>query len=245
MSVIEINGVSKVYGFGDATTIALDEVSLNIERGEFVAIMGPSGSGKSTLLNIIGLLDTPTHGSYRLDDRPVGGLSSNARARIRRQQIGFIFQNFNLLPRMTVIDNVALPLMYAGSGMTERLERASTILKKLDMGEREYYYPNQLSGGQSQRVAIARALANNPSIILADEPTGNLDSKNSKVIMDLLKDLNEQGNTLIMVTHSPELAAYAKRIIKVEDGKIAHDHTANAPVTKVKIRTQRRKKGEK
>ena len=242
MSVIEINGVSKVYGFGDATTIALDEVSLNVERGEFVAIMGPSGSGKSTLLNIIGLLDTPTHGIYKLDEQPVGGLSGNARARIRRQQVGFVFQSFNLLGRMTVIDNVALPLMYAGVGTTERLERASVILNKLDMGQREYYYPNQLSGGQSQRVAIARALANSPSIILADEPTGNLDSQNSDIIMALLKDLNEQGNTLIMVTHSPELAAYAGRIIKMEDGRIAHDAPANKLAIKVKVRSSRRSK---
>jgi putative ABC transport system ATP-binding protein len=165
MSVIEIKGLSKVYGFGDATTIALDEVTLSVDKGEFLAIMGPSGSGKSTLLNMIGLLDTPTGGQYRLDGKPVSGLGGNARARIRRQQIGFIFQSFNLLPRMTVIDNVALPLMYAGVGTTERLERASVILKKLGMQQREYYYPNQLSGGQAQRVAVARALANNPSII--------------------------------------------------------------------------------
>lgn len=218
-----MHGVSKVYGVGDATTIALDEVNLNIDRGEFVAIMGPSGSGKSTLLNLIGLLDTPTQGTYRLDDQPVGGLSKNARARVRRQQIGFIFQSFNLLPRMTVIDNVALPLMYAGVGSTERLERASIILKKLGLGEREYYFPNQLSGGQAQRVAVARALANNPSIILADEPTGNLDSRASATIMELLKDLNDQGNTLIMVTHSPELAAYAQRLIRLEDGRVVKD----------------------
>ena len=220
MSVIEIREMSKVYGMGDAATVALDEATIDIERGEFVAIMGPSGSGKSTLLNMIGLLDTPTSGQYRLDGQPVAGLSGNARARIRRQQVGFIFQSFNLLSRMTVIDNVALPLMYAGVGTTERLERASVILKKLDMGEREYYHPNQLSGGQAQRAAIARALANNPSIILADEPTGNLDSKNSEIIMGLLKDLNEQGNTLVMVTHSSAIARFAHRTIHMIDGRI-------------------------
>lgn len=221
MSVIEIRDMSKVYGTGDAATVALDEVTVDIERGEFVAVMGPSGSGKSTLLNMIGLLDTPTSGQYRLDGQPVAGLGGNARAKIRREQVGFIFQSFNLLNRMTVIDNVALPLMYAGVGTTERLERASIILKKLDMAEREYYYPNQLSGGQAQRAAIARALANNPSIILADEPTGNLDSKNSDIIMSLLKDLNEQGNTLVMVTHEPHVAAYAHRTIHMNDGRIA------------------------
>lgn len=221
MGVIEIREMSKVYGMADAATIALDQATVDIERGEFVAVMGPSGSGKSTLLNMIGLLDTPTSGQYRLDGQPVAGLSGNARARIRRQQIGFIFQSFNLLSRMTVIDNVALPLMYAGVGRTERLERASVILKKLDMGQREYYYPNQLSGGQAQRAAIARALANNPSIILADEPTGNLDSANSDTIMGLLKDLNEQGNTLVMVTHDPDIAAYGHRTIHMNDGKIA------------------------
>lgn len=221
MSVIEIRDMSKVYGMADAATVALDEATINIERGEFVAIMGPSGSGKSTLLNMIGLLDTPTSGQYILDGQPVAGLSGNARARIRRQQIGFIFQSFNLLPRMTVIDNVALPLMYSGIGKTERLERASIILKKLDMGQREYYYPSQLSGGQAQRAAIARALSNNPSLVLADEPTGNLDSKNSDIIMGLLKELNEQGNTLVMVTHDPEIAAYAHRTVHMKDGRIA------------------------
>lgn len=221
MKVIEITNLSKIYGFGDATTIALDEVSLSIDRGEFVAIMGPSGSGKSTLLNLIGLLDTPTHGSYILDNRPVAGLSANARAKVRREQIGFIFQSFNLLQHMTVIDNVALPLMYRGIGHVERLERASTTLRKLGLGNREYYMPNQLSGGQIQRVAIARALANNPSIILADEPTGNLDSKTSATIMATLKDLNKQGNTIIMVTHDANLATNASRIIHVIDGRIA------------------------
>ncbi|MDX1765752.1 MAG: ABC transporter ATP-binding protein, partial [Candidatus Saccharimonadales bacterium] len=177
MAVIEIKDLSKIYGFGEAATIALDSVDLKIKKGEFVAIMGPSGSGKSTLMNLIGLLDTPSHGAYKLSGKPVAGLSARARAKIRRQKIGFVFQSFNLLPKMNVIDNVALPLMYSRIGMTERLERASKVLDKLGLKEREYYMPNQLSGGQLQRVAVARALANDPSIILADEPTGNLDSK--------------------------------------------------------------------
>lgn len=227
MSVITIHNLSKVYGSGDASTVALDEITLSVEKGEFVAIMGPSGSGKSTLLNLIGLLDTPTTGVYKLDNTPVAGLSANRRAKIRREQIGFIFQSFNLLSRMTVIDNVALPLMYSGVGHVERLERASKILAKLGLKEREYYMPNQLSGGQTQRVAIARALVNNPSLILADEPTGNLDSKTGKTIMETLKDLNEQGNTIIMVTHDPDLAKYASRIVRVVDGRIEE-----VPVTK-------------
>jgi putative ABC transport system ATP-binding protein len=236
MSVISMAGVSKVYGFGDASTIALDDVSLEVDKGEFLAVMGPSGSGKSTLLNLIGLLDTPSQGSYMLDGKPVAGRGNSARAKIRREQIGFIFQSFNLLNKMTVIDNVALPLMYSGVGHVERLERASTILKNLGMGEREYYFPNQLSGGQTQRAAIARALANNPSIILADEPTGNLDSKTGKKIMDTLKDLNEQGNTIVMVTHDPVIAKYASRTVHVVDGKIEETGVQAKP---------KNKKGEK
>lgn len=220
MPVIEIEEVGKVYGFGEAATIALAEVNLKIDAGEFVAVMGPSGSGKSTLLNIIGLLDTPTIGSYRLNDEPVAGLGENSRAKIRRERIGFIFQSFNLLNRMTVIDNVALPLMYSGVAHTQRLEKASEILTKLGMGEREYYHPNQLSGGQTQRTAIARALVNNPSIILADEPTGNLDTKTGERIMETLVELNKEGNTVIMVTHDDRLSDYADRIIHVIDGTI-------------------------
>lgn len=220
MPIISMANISKVYGFGDAATIALDNVSLEVDKGDSLAVMGPSGSGKSTLLNLIGLLDTPSQGSYTLDGRPVSGLGNSARAKIRREQIGFIFQSFNLLNKMTVIDNVALPLMYSGIGHVERLERASIILKKLGLGDREYYYPNQLSGGQIQRTAIARALSNNPSIILADEPTGNLDSQTGKKIMDILKDLNEQGNTIVMVTHDENVAKYAKRKIHVVDGQI-------------------------
>jgi len=239
-----MSGISKIYGLGDATTIALDDIEMSVDKGEFVAIMGPSGSGKSTLLNLIGLLDTPTHGSYMLNERPVANLGNNARARVRREQIGFIFQSFNLLSRMTVIDNVALPLMYRGVGHVERLERASTILRRLGLGEREYYLPNQLSGGQIQRVAIARALVNNPAIILADEPTGNLDTKTGLSILDTLKDLNEQGNTVIMVTHDPDLAKYAQRTIHVVDGQIKARHAPAAakPRKKPAKKTSRKAK---
>jgi putative ABC transport system ATP-binding protein len=226
MAVIEITNLSRVYGFGEATTIALDNVSFEVSKGEFVAIMGPSGSGKSTLLNIIGLLDTPTHGSYKLDGKPVAGLGGNARAKIRREQIGFIFQSFNLLPRMTVLDNVALPLMYKKVGLTKRLEAASKILNQLGLGNREYYRPNQLSGGQTQRVAIARALVNKPSIILADEPTGNLDSKTGAELADVFNKLNKAGNTIIMVTHDAELAQHASRVINLLDGGIHTDVSA-------------------
>ncbi len=222
MPVIKLTNISKIYGLGDATTVAVDDVDLSISEGEFVAIMGPSGSGKSTLMNIIGLLDTPSHGNYTLNSTPVSRLDHNARAKIRRDKIGFVFQSFNLLPKMRVIENVALPLMYSGVGHAEGLEKASAVLGTLDMKNREYYHLNQLSGGQLQRVAIARALVNNPSIILADEPTGNLDSKNSQIIMELLGRLNKKGNTIIMVTHDAKLAKYAKRIINVVDGKIAN-----------------------
>ncbi len=257
MAVIRLSNVSKIYGLGDATTIAVDDVNLSINKGEFVAIMGPSGSGKSTLMNIIGLLDTPSHGDYTLDSKPVSRLSNNARAKIRRDKIGFVFQSFNLLPRMRVIENVALPLMYSGNDHTESLEKASAVLKTLDMKNREYYHLNQLSGGQTQRVAIARALVNNPSIILADEPTGNLDSANGKIIMELLKDLNEKGNTIIMVTHDTKLANYAKRVIQMIDGKIvntvqqteeeAEEEAEKSPTAKKKTKKpkKRKKKGKK
>lgn len=229
MSVIKLSNVSKIYGLGDATTVAVDDVDLSIGKGEFVAIMGPSGSGKSTLMNIIGLLDTPSNGDYDLDSSPVSRLSQNARSKIRREKIGFVFQSFNLLPRMTVIDNVALPLMYSGVSHVDRLERASSILRDLDLREKEYYRPTQLSGGQAQRVAVARALVNKPSIILADEPTGNLDTKSSKNIMELLKDLHSAGNTIIMVTHNPDLAKYAQRELHIVDGKIAKDTSGDKP----------------
>lgn len=223
MAVIKLEHVSKVYGFGDATTLALDDLSLSVDKGEFVAVMGPSGSGKSTLMNIIGLLDRPSQGVYCLDTRNVSRLRSRARAKARRDKIGYIFQSFNLLPRMTVIENVALPLAYRSFTPTRRLKRASEILDKVGLSSREYYLPRQLSGGQIQRVAIARALINKPSILIADEPTGNLDSASSNLIMDLLRDIHKGGNTIIMVTHNPELTAYASRVVYMRDGRIHQD----------------------
>lgn len=221
--VIELEKLTKSYGHGDTSTIALDALDLVIEKGEFVAIMGPSGCGKTTLLNILGLLDTPSDGSYALDQRPVAELSERRRAFIRSHQIGFVFQSFNLLGRMNILDNVALPLTYRGMGRIKQLKAASKMLKTFDLQEREYYMPSQLSGGQLQRVAIARALVNKPSIILADEPTGNLDSKSSELIMNELQDIHQQGNTIIMVTHNPDLTLYATRIINMLDGRIATD----------------------
>jgi len=225
MAVIKLEHISKVYGFGDATTLALDDVTLNVERGEFVAVMGPSGSGKSTLMNIIGLLDRPSQGIYMLDGRNVSRLRSRARAKARRDKIGYIFQSFNLLHRMTAIENVALPLAYRGITSIKRLSRASEMLEKVGLKSREYYLPRQLSGGQIQRVAIARALINRPSILIADEPTGNLDSVGSTVIMDLLQSIHKGGNTIIMVTHNPELTAYASRVVYMRDGHIHQDVT--------------------
>lgn len=223
MPVIKLDHVSKVYGFGDATTIALDDVTLNVEKGEFVAIMGPSGSGKSTLMNIIGLLDRPSQGIYTLDGRNVSRLRSRARAKARRDKIGYIFQSFNLLHRMTVIENVSLPLSYLGITKARRLKKASEMLEKVGLKTREYYLPKQLSGGQIQRVAIARALVNKPSLLIADEPTGNLDTASSKVIMEMLRDIHHGGNTIIMVTHNPDLTAYASRIVYMRDGHIHQD----------------------
>ena len=220
---IQLRGITKRFGIGDAEHYALDGVDLTVEKGEFIAIMGPSGCGKTTLLNMIGLLDRPTDGEYYFDEKAVDNLSSRRCARIRSDQIGFVFQNFNLIPRLNVIDNVALPLTYKGVGKTRRLQEASRILKTFHLGEREYYLPYQLSGGQTQRVAIARALVNNPSIILADEPTGNLDSKTSHIIMEELADIHRRGNTIIMVTHNPNLTSYASRIITMLDGKIDTD----------------------
>lgn len=221
--VIEIFGLSKLFGVGDATTVALDDITLTIEKGEFVAIMGPSGSGKTTLMNILGLLDTPTHGEYFLEGKPVAELSQRKRAKLRRDHIGMIFQNFNLLSRVNVIENVALPLTYRGNLKLNRLNAASKILRTFGLNEREYYMPYQLSGGQLQRVAIARALVSKPALILADEPTGNLDTKSSEIIMEELADIHRQGNTIIMVTHNPDVAIYADRVIQMVDGAIASD----------------------
>lgn len=221
--VIDLKEVSKLFGFGNATTVALDEVSLTVNKGEFVAIMGPSGSGKSTLMNIIGLLDRPTHGTYTLGNRLVSRLRPNRLARARRDHIGFIFQSFNLLPRLNALENVALPLAYKGMTQTRRLKQAGAALERVGLSDREYFYPKALSGGQAQRVAIARALVNNPDLIIADEPTGNLDSHSSKVVMELLAELHSTGSTILMVTHNPELTRYATRVLYMLDGAIVHD----------------------
>jgi putative ABC transport system ATP-binding protein len=230
--VIELTDLVKCYGQGDAEFNALDGVNLKIEKGEFIAIMGPSGCGKTTLLNVIGMLDRPDDGTFLLDGKPVERLSSAGRARVRSQQIGIVFQSFNLINRLTVLENVALPLTYSGTGRTKRLEKASAVLKTFHLQEREYYMPWQLSGGQMQRVAIARALVNEPSIILADEPTGNLDSRSSHVIMEELSDLHRKGNTIVMVTHNPNLTSYASRVINMLDGKIASDTKIPISLTK-------------
>lgn len=223
MPVIELEEVSKLYGFGDAANIALDEVDLSIEEGEFVAVMGPSGCGKSTLMNVIGLLDRPTFGSYKLNGRDVSKLSPNRATKIRRDTIGFIFQSFNLLPRLTALENVALPLTYSGRTLGRRMKEASAMLERVGLQHREYYYPRQLSGGQTQCVAIARALVNNPKIIIADEPTGNLDSAGSRLVMELLSEIHKTGNTILFVTHNPELTRYASRVVYMHDGAIVHD----------------------
>jgi putative ABC transport system ATP-binding protein len=208
---------------GDTTVHALAGVTLSIRDGEFVAIIGPSGSGKSTLMNILGCLDRPTEGSYCLAGDEVAALSDDQLAAVRNKKIGFVFQNFNLLPRISALQNVALPLVYAGINKQERWEKAAQMLEKVGLAERKGHRSNELSGGQRQRVAIARALVNDPAIIIADEPTGNLDSKSSNEIMDIFCRLNQQGRTVLMVTHEPDIAAYASRVIYVRDGKIVKD----------------------
>ena len=217
---VKLANISKVYKMGDNEVIALNGVDLDIAEGEFVAIMGPSGSGKSTLMNILGCLDTPTTGSYLLDNEEVANLSEDVLAKIRNKKIGFVFQNFNLLSRISALENVALPLVYAGVSKTERINRAQELLKMVGLADRQHHMPNELSGGERQRVAIARALVNNPKIIMADEPTGNLDTKSSVEIMAMFKELYKQGKTIILVTHEPDIAENAKRIITVRDGKI-------------------------
>jgi putative ABC transport system ATP-binding protein len=223
MPIIELRDVSKLYGFGDATNLALDEVNLTIEEGEFVAIMGPSGSGKSTLMNIIGLLDRPTHGNYLLNGRSVDRLRPSRRAKARRDTIGFVFQSFNLLPKLNVIENVGLPLAYKGVPLNKRIKNAENILERVGMRDRAFYYPKQLSSGQTQSAAIARALVNNPRIIIADEPTGNLDSAASRLVMELFAEIHRTGSTILLVTHNPELTRYASRVVYVHDGSIVND----------------------
>jgi putative ABC transport system ATP-binding protein len=223
MPLIETIDLWKTYQMGDEQIHALRGVSIQIERGEYVAIMGPSGSGKSTLMNLIGCLDTPSKGRYLLNGKEVSTMNDNELARIRNEEIGFVFQTFNLLPRATALHNVELPLVYAGVPKKERLERAKTALERVELAQRMHHKPNELSGGQRQRVAIARALVNNPSILLADEPTGNLDSKTGDEIMALFERLHASGNTIVLVTHEADIAAHAHRVISIRDGQVAKD----------------------
>jgi putative ABC transport system ATP-binding protein len=223
MALIETKDLWKTYVMGTEEIHALRGVSIEIERGEYVAIMGPSGSGKSTLMNLIGCLDTPSKGSYLLNNKQVSQMNDDELARIRNEEIGFVFQTFNLLPRATALHNVELPLVYAGVPTKDRLERARKSLDRVDLGDRMSHRPNQLSGGQRQRVAVARALVNNPSILLADEPTGNLDSKTGAEIMGLFDKLHQSGNTIVLVTHEADIAAYAKRTIHLRDGQVEND----------------------
>ena len=226
--LIQIADVRKVYEMGSTAVNALDGVSLDVKKGEYLAIMGPSGSGKSTLMNIVGCLDTPTSGSYKLRGTEIRERDDDELARIRNQEIGFIFQTFNLLPRADALHNVELPLIYAGRASKERRERAREMLTMVGLGDRTHHRPNELSGGQRQRVAIARALVNGPSLVLADEPTGNLDSKTGLEIMALLDDIHRRGNTVILVTHEEEVAARAHRVVRLRDGRIESDRSTRA-----------------
>jgi putative ABC transport system ATP-binding protein len=221
--LIDAHGLNKTYKMGHEIIKALVSVDIKVRRGEYVAFMGPSGSGKSTLMNIVGALDTPSAGSYILNGRDVSTMSESDLATVRNKEIGFVFQTFNLLPRYSALDNVALPLVYAGYSKAERRKKAMASLEAVGLANRASHKPNELSGGQRQRVAIARALVNDPSIILADEPTGNLDSKTSYEIMGLFKELNDKGNTIIMVTHEEDIAAFARRIIRLRDGLVESD----------------------
>lgn len=221
--LIELKGINKTYKNGDQELRVLKDIDLEVEKGEFVAIMGPSGSGKSTLMNVIGLLDRPTSGEYFLEGQEVGNLSEKKLARVRNEQIGFVFQQFFLLSKLNAFQNVELPLIYAGVHPAKRKEIAEQYLEKVELGSRMHHLPSELSGGQKQRVAIARALVNQPAIVLADEPTGALDTKTGEQIMDLLTKLNQEGKTIIMVTHEPEIAAFANRRIVIRDGVISSD----------------------
>ena len=237
MSLIETRDLWKTYAMGSEEIHALRGISIDIDRGEYVAIMGPSGSGKSTLMNLIGCLDTPSKGTYLLNGKHVGDMNDNELARIRNEEIGFVFQTFNLLPRATALHNVELPLVYAGVSATDREARARGALERVELGDRMTHRPNELSGGQRQRVAIARALVNNPSILLADEPTGNLDSKTGAEIMSLFAKLHKAGNTIVLVTHEADVAAFAHRTIHIRDGQVEKDVKSQIPNPKLQIQT--------
>ncbi|HKA37678.1 MAG TPA: ABC transporter ATP-binding protein [Thermoanaerobaculia bacterium] len=235
--LIDIRDITKVYVMGEEKVHALSGVTLGVERGEYAAIMGPSGSGKSTLMNLIGCLDTPTSGSYVLNGREVARMTDDELAAIRNQEIGFVFQTFNLLPRTTAVQQVELPLVYSGLPRRERRDRAVRALEAVGLADRMTHHPNEMSGGQRQRVAVARALVNNPSILLADEPTGNLDSATGAEIMALFDDLNSRGNTIVLVTHEEDIAAHARRIVRLLDGKIRDDGPNTRPAARVHAAT--------
>ncbi|MBK7794872.1 MAG: ABC transporter ATP-binding protein [Saprospiraceae bacterium] len=226
--MIEVKDLRKTYVMGSETIDALRSVSLQIKRNEFVALMGPSGSGKSTLMNLIGCLDSPTSGEYYLNGINVSGMGDAELAEVRNKQIGFVFQTFNLLPRMSSLENVALPLIYAGYNKSDRLEKARQVMSDVGLESRMYHKPNELSGGQRQRVAVARALINDPALILADEPTGNLDTRTSEEIINIFKDLHRKGNTILLVTHEPDIAAHARRIVRLRDGLVESDSSESA-----------------
>lgn len=229
--IIHLEDIQKNYFLGKQVIQVLKGITLDIFRNEYVALMGPSGSGKSTLMNILGCLDTPTAGQYILNGKGVSGMNDNELAEVRNKEIGFVFQQFNLLPRLTAVENVALPLVYAGVSKKQRLEKAMAMLQKVNLADRSHHKPNELSGGQNQRVAIARALVNDPSIILADEPTGNLDSKTSYEIMDIFNQIHSGGNTVILVTHEEDIAGYARRVVRLRDGVIESDTTKEKKAT--------------
>lgn len=242
--MIQVSHISKIYKTGDLETIALNDVSFEVKKGEFVAIMGPSGSGKSTLMHILGALDLPTSGTYTLDGENVSQLSDDELADIRNRKIGFIFQAFNLLPRTTTLKNVMLPMAYAGIDKKERMQRATKYLEMVGLSHRLHHVSNQLSGGQQQRVAIARGLAMNPAILLADEPTGNIASAQADEIMEIFSDLNDEGHTIVMITHEPDIAAHAKRIIQIRDGKLVADEVNRKRTTAKKKKEKEDRRNE-